>query len=69
MLAAIFDSDCLPSQRTYRRFSPALHRWFSEQIQMGAVTVDFDSTVMTREASQKALRVSQTYGPTRTRFS
>jgi len=56
-LAAIFGYECLPSQSTYSRFFgkfsqarnmavfPPLQRWFFSQINIGAVTVDFDSTV------------------------
>jgi len=56
-LAAIFGCECLPSQSTYSRFfgkfSQALQRWFFSQINVGAVTVDFDSTVITREGGQE----------------
>ena len=53
-LAAIFGYETLPSQSTYSRFFgkftqarntavfPALQKWFFEQINVGAVTVDFD---------------------------
>jgi hypothetical protein len=63
--AAIFGYATLPSQSTYSRFFgrfsqarntavfPALQRWFFSQINVGAVTVDFDSTVITREGSQE----------------
>ena len=63
-LATLFGYDSLPSQSTYSRFFgkfsqarnpavfPALQRWFFDQINLGAVTVDFDSTVITREGSQ-----------------
>ena len=63
-LAAIFEYESLPSQSTYSRFFgrfsqarktavfPPLQRWFFSQINVGAVTVDFDSTVITREGSQ-----------------
>jgi hypothetical protein len=64
-LAAIFGHERLPSQSTSSRFFgrfsqarntavfPALQKWFFEQINMGAVTVDFDSTVITREGGQE----------------
>ncbi|MBK8091459.1 MAG: transposase [Verrucomicrobiaceae bacterium] len=64
-LAAIFGYESLPSQSTYSRFFgkfsqarntvvfPALQKWFFAQINVGAVTVDFDSTVITRDGSQE----------------
>ena len=64
-LAAIFGYESLPSQSTYSRFfgkfsqarntavCPPLQRWFFSQINVGAVTVDFDSTAITREGSQE----------------
>jgi len=30
-----------------------LQQWFFDQIDIGAVTVDFDSTVITRESKQE----------------
>ncbi len=64
-LAAIFGCESLPSQSTDSRFfgtfsqgrntavSPALQKWFFPQINGRAVTVDFDSTVITREGNQE----------------
>ena len=74
-LAAIFDYETLPSQSTYSRFfgkfSQArntavftpLQRWFFEQIKVRAVTVDFDSTVITREGGQEGS--AKGYNPNR----
>ena len=64
-LAAIFEHESLPSQSTYSRFFgkfsqarntavfPPLQQWLFSQIKVGAVTVDFDSTVITREGGQE----------------
>ncbi len=64
-LAAIFGYESLPSQSTYSRFFgkfsqarntavfPPLQRWYFLQLNIGAVTVDFDSTVITREGAQE----------------
>jgi Transposase DDE domain group 1 len=74
-LADIFGYDSLPSQSTYSRFFgkfsqarnaavfPALQGWFFGQINTGAVTVDFDSTVITREGSQEGS--AKGYNPNR----
>lgn len=74
-LAAIFGYASLPSQSTYSRFFgkfsqarntavfPPLQGWFFEQINVGAVTVDFDSTVITREGSQEG--AAKGYNPNR----
>uniref|UniRef100_UPI003782F733 transposase n=1 Tax=Prosthecobacter sp. TaxID=1965333 RepID=UPI003782F733 len=74
-LAAIFGYESLPSQSTYRRFFgkfsqarntavfPPLQRWFFSQINVGAVTVDFDSTVITRDGSQEGS--AKGYNPNR----
>lgn len=74
-LAAIFGYEHLPSQSTYSRFFgkfsqarntavfPALQRWFFGQINTGAVTVDFDSTVITREGNQEGS--AKGYNPNR----
>ena len=74
-LAAIFGYESLPSQSTYSRFFgkfsqarntavfPPLQRWFFEQINVGAVTVDFDSTVITREGGQEG--AAKGYNPNR----
>jgi hypothetical protein len=74
-LAAIFGYESLPSQSTYSRFFgkfsqarntmvfPPLQRWFFSQINIGAVTVDFDSTVITREGTQEGS--AKGYNPNR----
>lgn len=74
-LADLFGYDRLPSQSTYSRFFgkfsqarntavfPELQRWFFAQINVGAVTVDFDSTVLTREGSQEGS--AKGYNPNR----
>lgn len=74
-LAAIFGHKSLPSQSTYSRFFgkfsqarntavfPELQRWFFDQIKIGPVTVDFDSTVITREGSQEG--AAKGYNPNR----
>jgi Transposase DDE domain group 1 len=74
-LAAIFGFESLPSQSTYSRFFgrfsqarntvvfPPLQRWFFSQMSMGAVTVDLDSTVITREGSQEGS--AKGYNPNR----
>ena len=61
----LFGYGSLPSQSTCSRFFgrfsqarntavfPPLQRWFFSQINVGAVTVDFDSTVITRDGSQE----------------
>lgn len=74
-LARIFGYESLPSQSTYSRFFskfsqarntavfPQLQRWFFEQINIGGVTVDLDSTVITREGSQEGS--AKGYNPNR----
>jgi len=74
-LAKIFGFESMPSQSTYSRFFgkfsqarntavfPTLQRWFFDQINIGAVTVDFDSTVITREGSQEGS--AKGYNPNR----
>ena len=74
-LAAVFGHASLPSQSTYSRFFgrfsqarntavfPSLQRWFFSQISVGAVTVDFDSTVITREGGQEGS--AKGYNPNR----
>src|SRR5690606_1619918 len=42
---------------------PQLQRWFFDQINIGAVTVDFDSTVITREGNQEGVALG--YNPNR----
>lgn len=63
-LQSIFGLDCMPSQSTYSRFFkkfsqkrntevfPQLQRWFFEQLHIDNITVDFDSTVITRYGDQ-----------------
>jgi hypothetical protein len=65
----------MPSQSTYSRFFgrisqvrntevfPELQKWFFSQIKVGAVTVDFDSTVISREGSQQGS--AKGYNPNR----
>lgn len=74
-LARIFGYESLPSQSAYSRFFgkfsqarntavfPALQRWFFSQINGGAVTVDFDSTVITRDGNQEG--AAKGYNPNR----
>lgn len=74
-LAEIFGYESLPSQSTYSRFFgkfsqarntavfPPLQQWFFDQINVGAVTVDFDSTVITREGRQEGS--AKGYNPNR----
>jgi hypothetical protein len=74
-LATIFGYKNLPSQSSYSRFFgrfsqarntavfPPLQRWFFSQIHVGAVTVDLDSTVITREGSQEGSATG--YNPNR----
>jgi hypothetical protein len=74
-IAAIFGYGSLPSQSTYSRFFgkfsqarntavfPPLQQWFFSQINVGAVTVDFDSTVITRDGSQEGS--AKGYNPNR----
>lgn len=74
-LAEIFAYGSLPSQSTYSRFFgkftqarntevfPALQRWFFDQIDVGALTVDLDSTVITREGQQEGS--AKGYNPNR----
>ena len=42
---------------------PPLQRWFFSQIKVGAVTVDFDSTVITRDGRQEGS--AKGYNPNR----
>ena len=74
-LARIFGYESLPSQSTYSRFFgkfsqarntavfPSLQRWFFSQMNIGAVSVDFDSTVITREGEQEGS--AKGYNPNR----
>lgn len=64
-LQSIFGFDQMPSQSTYSRFFgkfsqkrntevfPELQHWFFEQIGVDNITVDFDSTVITRYGGQE----------------
>lgn len=64
-LQSIFGFDQMPSQSTYSRFFgkfsqkrntevfPELQHWFFEQIGVDNITVDFDSTVITRYGEQE----------------
>jgi len=74
-LAKLFGYNSLPSQSTLSRFFgkftlprntalfPALLNWFFSQTKMGPVTVDFDSTVITRAGSQEGS--AKGYNPNR----
>ena len=65
VLQSIFGWDTMPSQSTYSRFFgrfsqslnteifPQLQHWFFEQLNIGSLTVDFDSTVITRYGDQQ----------------
>lgn len=65
VLQDIFGWDRMPSQSTYSRFFgkftqkrntevfPVLQRWFFEQLQVDNLTIDFDSTVITRFGEQQ----------------
>ena len=65
VLQSIFGWDSMPSQSTYSRFFgkfshernteifPELQRWFFDQLNVGALTIDFDSTVITRYGEQQ----------------
>jgi hypothetical protein len=64
-LQSIFGWDSMPSQSTYSRFFkkfsqkrntevfPQLHQWFFQQLQVDNITIDFDSTVITRYGDQE----------------
>ena len=65
VLQSIFEWDQMPSQSTYSRFFgkfsqkrntevfPQLQKWFFDQIQVDNITVDFDTTVVTRYGDQQ----------------
>lgn len=65
VLHSIFSWDEMPSQSTYSRFFgkfsqarntevfPKLQNWFFEQINVDNITIDFDSTVITRYGEQE----------------
>ena len=75
VLKRIFGLSQIPSQSTYSRFFgkfsqarntavfPEIQSWFFKQINTGAITVDFDSTVITREGQQEGAAVG--YNPNR----
>ena len=64
-LQAIFGWKSMPSQSTYSRFFgkfsqrrntevfPQLQHWFLEQLEVDNITIDFDSTVITRYGDQQ----------------
>lgn len=65
VLQSIFGWQRMPSQSTYSRFFgkfsqglntevfPGLQHWFFDQLNTGALTIDFDSTVITRYGEQE----------------
>lgn len=65
VLQSIFGFQAMPSQSTYSRFFskfsqarntrvfPKLQHWLFDQLHVGALTVDFDSTVITRYGHQE----------------
>jgi hypothetical protein len=65
VLQSIFGWGTMPSQSTYSRFFgkfsqslnteifPDLQHWFFDQLNIGSLTVDFDSTVITRYGDQQ----------------
>jgi hypothetical protein len=71
----IFGFKSMPSQSTYSRFFgkfsqarnhavfPQLQQWFFNQMNIGPVPVDFDSTVITREGRQQGAALG--YNPNR----
>ena len=71
----IFDFKTMPSQSTYSRFFgkfshqrnnavfPELQQWFFQQMNLGPITLDFDSTVITREGKQEGAALG--YNPNR----
>ena len=75
VLKQIFDLQSLPSQSTYSRFFgrfsqarnnrvfPELQTWFQQGINTGALTIDFDSTVITRSGQQEGS--AKGYNPNR----
>ena len=68
VLHEIFGFKRMPSQSTYSRFFdkfswqrnaevfPELNKWFFKQINVGALTLDLDSTVITRYGQQEGAR-------------
>jgi len=75
VIKEIFGFREMPSQSTYSRFFgkfnqarntavfPNLQQWFFGQMNLGAITVDFDSTVITREGKQEGAAIG--YNPNR----
>lgn len=75
VIKEIFGFREMPSQSTYSRFFgkfdqarntevfPQLQQWFFNQMSLGAITVDFDSTVITREGNQEGAAIG--YNPNR----
>ena len=67
-LQSIFELDKLPSSSTYNRFFykfdieknsqifPQLQQWFMDQFKVGKITVDLDSTVVTRYGNQEGAK-------------
>ena len=65
ILQSIFELDKLPSSSTYNRFFykfdieknsqifPQLQQWFMDQFKVGKLTIDLDSTVITRYGNQE----------------
>ena len=75
VIKEIFGFKSMPSQSTYSRFFgkfslarntevfPKLQQWFFQQMSLGTITVDFDSTVITREGKQQGS--AKGYNPNR----
>ena len=75
VIKEIFGFREMPSQSTYSRFFgkfnqarntavfPNLQQWFFGQMNLGAITVDFDNTVITREGKQEGAAIG--YNPNR----
>ena len=75
VLKKIFAYQAMPSQSTYSRFFgrfsqarntrvfPELQRWFLDKLNVGALTIDFDSTVITRAGDQQGS--AKGYNPNR----
>jgi hypothetical protein len=73
VLQEIFGLEQMPSQSTYSRFFnkfsqgtnneifPELQHWFMEKLDTGSLTIDFDSTVITRYGEQEGSAVG--YNP------
>ena len=67
-LQSIFEIEKLPSSSTYNRFFykfdieknsevfPQLQQWFMDQFKVGKITVDLDSTVVTRYGNQEGAK-------------